>query len=171
MRTTLSGLALVVVLVAGGCAGGNSGGGGGGANPDAAAPVNTLAHDRDVFTEMLQKHEKIRREFREIDGGIESLTESDDPRVAGLIAEHVEAMKRRVETGARIRQWDPIYVAVFDAGTKIKLDIERTGKGVRVRETSTDPAVVKLIRQHAGVVSAFAALGTEESAKEHPVER
>jgi hypothetical protein len=119
---------------------------------------------------MLEKHDRIRRQVHEVDGGIESVTESDDPKVAALIFEHVEAMKRRVEAGERLRQWDPLYKAVFDAGTKINLAIERTAKGASVRETSTDPVVVKLIRQHAGVVSGFAARGTEESVKTHPVE-
>ncbi|MFT3683995.1 MAG: hypothetical protein QM783_03540 [Phycisphaerales bacterium] len=139
-----------------------------GANPDAAAAKGTLAYDRGVFSEMLEKHERISRSVKEIEGGVETVTESDDPKVAALIVDHVEAMKHRVETGARLRQWDPLYVAVFDAGTKIKLEIEKTGKGVKVRETSDDPAVTALIRQHAGVVSGFAERGSEESAKAHP---
>lgn len=169
MKYTLAMLSVAALITLAGCKGGS----GEGAAPAeaSAAPVGTLAHDRDVFTEMLQKHQKIRREFREIDGGIESVTESDDPRVAALITEHVAAMKKRVETGARLRQWDPLYVAVFDAADKIRLEIEPTGKGVRVRETSSDPAVVALIRQHAGVVSGFAARGTAESAEAHPVVR
>ena len=160
-------VALAVLLI-GGCAGTQAPSGG---DPDAGAARGTVAYDRGVFTELLDKHEKIRREFREIDGGIESITESDDPRVAALIVDHVEAMKGRVESGRRIRQWDPLYVAVFDAGDRIKLEVERTGKGVKVRETSADPAVVRLIRQHAVVVNGFASRGTEESALEHAVER
>ncbi|HYD00879.1 MAG TPA: hypothetical protein VEB22_06595 [Phycisphaerales bacterium] len=171
MRFNIAYPAWCAALVIAGCSGSGVERVNATAHPDASAPVGSVAHDRGVFTELLQKHTRIRREFREIDGGIESLTESDDPRVAALIVEHVQAMKKRVETGARIRQWDPLYVAVFDAGERIRLEIERTGKGVRVRETSSDPEVVKLIRQHAGVVSGFVSLGSEESAKEHPVER
>jgi hypothetical protein len=169
MRAALS-LSVVLVCWIAGCASNSSApAGGAGANPDASAEKGTLAYDRGVFSEMLEKHERIVRSVREVEGGVETVTESDDPRVAGLIVEHVEAMKGRVETGKRLRQWDPLYVAVFDAGSKIKLEIEKTGKGVKVRETSDDPAVAALIRQHAGVVSGFAARGSEESAREHPV--
>ena len=170
MSRTLVAVVVASFCLVGGCAGSGKSGTMGG-DPDTTAAKGTLAYDRGVFSEMLEKHDKIRREFREIDGGIEAVTESDDPKVAALIVDHVEAMKGRIETGRRLRQWDPLYVAVFNDATKISLTIERTGKGVRVRETSNDPMVVALIRQHAGVVSKFAARGSEESALEHPVGR
>jgi hypothetical protein len=136
--------------------------------PGAPAP-GTLAYDQSVFHDLLEGHGSMRRSVSEIEGGIEATTESDDPAVAALLADHVVAMKRRIENGGRVRQWDPLYIAMFDHAEAIHLDIQRTAKGVRVRETSTDPRVVALIRSHAGVVSGFAAYGVEESAKEHPV--
>jgi hypothetical protein len=170
MKSALLAAVVTGAMLAGGCAGGGGGSMGGAAtgDPDASAPKGSIAYDRGVFSTLLEKHERITRTFREIDGGIEATTESDDPKVAALIVDHVEAMKARIESGRRIRQWDPIYVAIFDAGNKIKLEIERTGKGVRVRETSSDPEVAELIRRHALVVDAFVANGVEESAKEHP---
>ncbi len=132
-------------------------------------PPGTLAYDKSIFTGLLADHDSIRRTVREIDGGIEATTESDDPAVAARLADHVTAMKHRIETGARVRQWDPLYIAIFDRAEAIHLDIERTAKGVRVRETSTDPRAIALIRSHAGVVTGFAASGFEESAKEHPI--
>ena len=69
----------------------------------------------------------------------------------------------------RLRQWDPLYVAVFDHAKTITLKVEKIPTGVRVTETSTDPAVTAVIRAHAKVVSGFVDRGFEESSKEHPV--
>lgn len=159
------------VLALGGCATTRAPG------PDAARVAETttppaqgtLAYDKSIFNALFRDHAKIRREVREIDRGIEATTESDDPAVAARLLDHVTAMKGRLETGRRVRQWDPLYVAMFDHGAKVELEIIATPKGVRVRETSTDPKVVALIKAHAKVVSAFASVGPEEAGREHPV--
>lgn len=78
-------------------------------------------------------------------------------------------MKGRLESGRRLRQWDPLYEAVFDHAEKITLHVEKTPKGIRVTETSADPQVAALIRAHAKVVTGFAEHGFDESAKAHPV--
>lgn len=150
----------------GGCAGGQQRG----ASAAEAAPApGTLAYDKSVFGALLDDHAKIKRTVREIPGGIEATTESDDPAVAARLRDHVGAMKSRIEQGRRLRQWDPIYVAVFDEAEKITLEVEATPRGVRVRETSGDERVAGLIRAHARVVSGFVEHGAEEAGREHPV--
>lgn len=140
--------------------------------PDAeVVRPGTGANDHVVFQSLLTDHAKITRTVREIDGGIEAVTESDDPRIAGLIQEHAAAMKARIEAGRRVRQWDPLFVAVFDAHEHIRLEIEKTPRGILARETSDDPGVTRLIRAHAGVVSGFVGEGDAESARAHPVPR
>lgn len=145
--------------ILGGCAGKQA---------DAPQP-GTVAYDRSVFEALLRDHRKIRREVQELDDGVLTVTESDDPAVAAKIVDHVTAMKLRMEEGRRIRQWDPIYVAMFDEAEKVRIDIEPTGKGVRVRETAADAKTVRLIKEHAKVVSGFVARGVEESRLAHPV--
>jgi hypothetical protein len=160
-RVARLGIAALVLVVAAGCS----------SSPAADEPAapGTLAYDRGVFHGLLEEHAKIRRTVAEVEGGVEARTESDDPRVAGLLKDHVMAMKGRIETGRRLRQWDPLYVAVFDHAEKIRLEVTPVEKGVVVRETSGDPEVAALIRAHAGVVSAFAARGFDESAEAHAV--
>jgi hypothetical protein len=131
-----------------------------------AAP-GTVAYDRDVFQTLLGNHELIRREFREVDGGIESVTESDDAEVAALIQDHVAAMKVRVEHGRAIRVWDPMFREIFTNADRIRFEYENTPKGVKVRETSDDPYVARLIQAHAKVVSGFVARGGAESQLAH----
>jgi hypothetical protein len=66
-----------------------------------------------------------------------------------------------LENGGRIHQWDPLFKALFDNAEKIELTYEDLEDGIRVRETSTDPEVVELIRAHAEKVNDFVARGRE----------
>lgn len=131
------------------------------------AQPGSIAYDRDVFQTLLGNHTLIRRQVQEIPTGIETTTESDDPEVAELIQDHVMAMKVRVEHDRRLRQWDPMFVAVFDNAGKIRMEYEKTPKGINVREVSDDAYVAKLIQAHARMVSGFVARGTEESQLSH----
>jgi len=131
------------------------------------AEPGTVAYDRDVFQTLLGNHELIRREYREIADGIESVTESDNPEVAALIQDHVAAMKVRIENGYRIRMWDPMFREIFDNADKIRMTFENTAKGVKVREVSDDPYVARLIQAHAKVVSGFVERGSAESQLAH----
>jgi len=47
------------------------------------------------------------------------------------------------------------------------MTMEKTDKGLRVRETSKDPYVAKLIKSHAHVVSKFLENGHSEMRKNH----
>jgi hypothetical protein len=131
------------------------------------AEPGTVAYDRAVFQTLLRSHELIRREFREVDGGIESVTESDNAEVAALIQDHVAAMKVRIENGYRIRMWDPMFREIFDNADKIRMEVSNTPKGVKVREVSDDPYVARLIQAHAKVVSGFVERGGAESQLAH----
>lgn len=111
---------------------------------------------------------KVQRRVQEIPGGIEAFTESKDPKVVALLQEHVAAMKRRLESGARIRMWDPLYRVLFDHADKIKMHWETTPNGVKVVETSDDPYVVRLIREHGKAVSGFVKEGIDGMHREHP---
>ena len=135
--------------------------------PVSEAEPGTAQYDKDVFETLLGNHELIRREVKQLPNGIEASTESDNAEVAALIQNHVRAMKVRLEKDARIRQWDPIFVAIFDNAGKIRMEIVETPKGVRVQETSDDPWVAKLIQSHAVMVSGFVSRGSEESVLEH----
>lgn len=136
----------------------------GGRGPDA-----DFQRDRDVFHYLLEHHTQIRRTVRQLDNGVETLTESDDPEVTKAIQEHVHAMYRRVKGNRPIRRRDPLFNAIFNHASKVKMQVEETEKGVRVVETSDDPFVVRLIQAHAEVVSAFVKSGHAEAMKNHPV--
>lgn len=131
---------------------------------------NTIREDRDIFHFLLLNHEKITRKVTELDNGVQTVTESDDPAITAKLQEHVASMHGRITDGRPLRMWDELYQEVFKHHDKIEMVIEMTEKGVSVTETSDDPQVVKLIKQHAKVVSGFAKRGFEEARENHPVE-
>ena len=145
---------------------------GGGRGPGAGRGMGTDAAmriDQDVFHYLLERHELIRREVKNLDNGVETITESDDEAVASMIQEHVAAMHERVKTGRGLRFWDELFVAVFKNHDKIKMVVENTEHGVKVTETSDDAYTVKLIQAHAVVVSKFVKRGFDEAHENHPV--
>jgi len=131
----------------------------GGNQPQDMKTIHTLFDD----------HKKITRTVKTISNGVETITESDDPKVKALIVEHSWAMKARLEKKQPIRQWDPLFAELFKHSGKIKMELTNTAKGVKVVETSDDVYVVKLIQSHAAGVSEFVKEGASIMHKEHPL--
>lgn len=123
-----------------------------------------------VIHELLVNHDEIRREVEEIPGGVRTLTTSENPRITEAIRLHVAQMKERVENGRPIRMMDPLFREIFEHHEKIEMTIEEVPGGVRVTETSSDPQVVLLIRQHARrAVSEFVAQGMSRAMQPTPL--
>ncbi|MEZ6068861.1 MAG: hypothetical protein R3C10_01045 [Pirellulales bacterium] len=135
-----------------------------GGGPDAQFPA-----DREVFQYLLSHHDDIRRSVTNRDDGVETLTESDDPQVTAKIQQHVAAMYRRVEEDRPIRRRDPLFNELFRHADAIEMEMEKTDKGIKVTETSADPQVVRLLQEHAKVVSSFVRNGHAEARKSHAV--
>jgi len=123
--------------------------------------------DRNLFHQLLQHRDDIRRDVKKTDNGVETLTESDKPEVAASIQNHVASMEKRVKDKQPIHLRDPLFAEVFRNSDKIKFVYEKTNKGMRVTETSEDAYTVKLIQAHADVVSLFVKNGFSEVQKNH----
>ena len=128
-----------------------------------------FAKDMEAFHFLLDHRAAIQRAVTKLDKGVETLTESDDPKVAAVIQEHVQAMYERVKQGRPIHRRDPLFDALFGHAKKITMKIEKTTKGVKVTETSDDPFVARLIQAHAEVVNLFVKNGRAEMRKDHAV--
>ena len=125
--------------------------------------------DMDTIHALFSAHQQIARTVKKLDTGVETLTESADPKVQALIREHVQTMYQRLSAGQPIRQWDPLYAEIFRQAGKIHMELSNTAKGIKVIETSTDPWVVKLLHAHADGVSEFVDQGMAAMHKEHPL--
>ena len=122
-----------------------------------------MGHDADTraqmaaIHELFVNHDRITRTVTNLPDGIRTVTESDDPRIAQLLKDHVASMRQRVDTGN-----DPglpieseALHAIFRNYDKIETKVETTEKGVVVVQTSTDPATVAALQQHASEVTDF----------------
>lgn len=126
--------------------------------------------DMRVIHELLSGHNNIRRSVEDIDGGIQSATTSSDPQLAEQIRTHVQAMAARVENNQPIRHGDRLFQEIFEHHAAITIAITDLPNGVQVTETSTDPQVTLLIRQHAHrAVSEFVAQGMPRAMQPTPL--
>lgn len=123
-----------------------------------------------VIHRLLIEHQEISREVEEIPGGIRARTVSDRPEIAELIRTHVWQMRDRLEEGNPIRLMDPVFREIFEHHEAVEMDVEETRGGVVVVETSADPRVELLIRQHADrAVSEFVAEGMARAMRPTPL--
>lgn len=127
------------------------------------------AHDKQVFQTLLKHHTAISREVVEIEGGIEAVTTSSEPRIVKLLHDHAQEMHRRMQEGFGLRHWDAAFAEMFAQADKVQMQLELLADGVRVRETADEPNVVVLIRAHGAVVSSFVREGGRVAAKESPL--
>jgi hypothetical protein len=125
--------------------------------------------DKELFHFLLSHRDEIVRQVKNLPNGVETVTESDNPQVAGKIKEHVASMHQRVKSGNPIHLRDPLFYAIFQNYDKIEMAVTPTPKGVKVVETSKDAYAAKLIQAHAQVVSLFLANGHAEVQKNHAV--
>jgi hypothetical protein len=129
-----------------------------------------MMEDMRVIHALLQSHEEIDREVEDIAAGIRARTTSGDAEVEGLIRTHVRGMRERVEQGETIRHMDPVFREIFEHHEAVRMDVEQVPGGVLVVETSTDPQVELLIRQHAHrAVSEFVAEGMSRAMQPTPL--
>lgn len=129
-----------------------------------------MGDDMDTIHALLADHAAIERRVEDLPNGVETWTESDDPEVAARIRTHVRDMYARLDADQPLRRWDPLFAAIFEHADAIEMEIEDTPRGVRVVETSDDPEVVALIRQHAHrAVSEFVERGMDRAHEPTPL--
>lgn len=128
----------------------------------------TVGYDMSVWHALLDENTKLRRVVTHLENGLETTTESDDPAVVAKLVDHATAMQRRIEKGSRVRVWDAVFRELFQNHQNIKLEVTTLEKGVRIIETTSDPATLELMRAHAMGVSEFVREGFETSGHETP---
>jgi len=116
---------------------------------------SATATDVDLIHELLDNHDLIKRTVEKLPDGIRTVTESDDPRIAKYIKDHVQRMGQRVRAGQEMNlpMESPALLAIYKNRDKITTKVEPTDKGAIVVQTSSDPATVAVLQEHAGEVS------------------
>ena len=116
---------------------------------------SATAAEMDVIHELIVNHDRISRTVTNLPDGIRTVTESDDPRIAKFIKEHVASMGQRVSAGndPGLPIESPALHAIFKNKDKITTTVETTDKGIIVVQTSSDQETVAVLQQHASEVS------------------
>jgi hypothetical protein len=107
--------------------------------------------------QLFANHKQIHRTVQEIAGGIRATTESDNPQVTALIQSHVPAMYQQINKRQAIPmiQMAPSLSPLIRNAGSYQRQFQLTSKGIVVTETSKDPKMVAVIREHAREVSQF----------------
>ncbi len=108
-----------------------------------------------VIHELVVNHDRIKRTVTNLPDGIRTITESDDPRVAQLIQQHVASMIGRVQHGddPSLPMSSAAAHAVFQNHERIRTTTQATATGIVVEQTSSDSLVVAALQQHAAEVN------------------
>jgi hypothetical protein len=121
-----------------------------------------MGEHMEAIHNLMWNNDRIERVVNETSEGVITVTTSDDPVVAEWIVQHVQEMKGRLESGRPVRQWDPLFEAIFDNHDQIILEYEELWKdngdcgGVMVEEHSVDSRFgAALIQAHAATVTSF----------------
>jgi hypothetical protein len=112
-----------------------------------------FAADMAIVHELLATHEKIARTVTNLPNGVRTVTESDDPRVAAYIKEHVASMDERLATGEMFNMTSSTIPTIFENSDRIHTEIEETSAGVIFTQTTEDPELVATLQAHAEEVS------------------
>lgn len=111
--------------------------------------------ERGEIHDMFMNHDRIKRTVTNLPDGIRTVTESDDPDLAAVIASHVAGMIERVKEGRdpKLPIQSPQLEIIFRNRDKITTTLEATAKGVAVVQTSSDLETVVALQAHAAEVS------------------
>ncbi len=120
-----------------------------------------MGHDSSTMPEMraihqlMVNHDRINRTVTNLANGIRTVTQSDDPQIAGIIKEHVLGMDQHVSAGndPGLPMESPALHSIFRNADKVHTSIQTTANGVIVVQTSTDPETVAALQKHASEVS------------------
>jgi hypothetical protein len=136
-----------------------------------AAPPPGAAHERsadmDTIHRLFGENRKILRTVKKLTDGVETITESSDPKVQALLRQHVHAMHARLRKDQPIRAWDPLFADLFKHASKIKMEAFSAPRGIRTRLTSADAPTVRLLHAHANAVTGFIKQGAAGMADRH----
>jgi hypothetical protein len=111
--------------------------------------------DMNAYMDLFDRHTEIRRSVQEIPGGVQTTTESDSPDLTALLQAHVSSMYAHLNQGAEVTCMSPSLPTLFLNANAYKRQLTFSAKGVVVTETSSDPEITRLIREHAQEVTGF----------------
>lgn len=111
--------------------------------------------DMQVVRQLFAYHDQIRRSVEEIPGGVQTLTESDNPEIAALIQQHVASMHQRLEDGRWFAMMSRTLPILFRNADRYQRQSQITPNGIAVTKTSDDAELANVLSEHAQEVTEF----------------
>jgi hypothetical protein len=121
-----------------------------------------------VIHALFAAHETIDRVVEITDSGYRAKTTSQDKAVAALLQKHVAEMAARLDGGMSVRHWDPAFAEFREHYDDTTVVIDNIEGGVSVTVSGKTPAAIKVVRNHAAIVSGFVEKGSKEMHQTHP---
>jgi hypothetical protein len=121
-----------------------------------------------VIHALFDAHEKIDRVVEITDSGYRAKTTSQDKKVAALLQKHVAEMAARLDGGMSVRHWDPAFAEFREHYDDTTVVIDNIAGGVSVTVSGKTAAAVKVVRNHAAIVSGFVKKGSKVMHQTHP---
>ena len=124
---------------------------------------DTTQQEVSDLREIFRSHKGISRDVTNISNGIITTTEAEDETLREAIVSHVSMMVTRLQEGKNpeVIIQSPTLDALFEVYDEIETEIELTELGVKVIQTSANPAVVGLLQTHAAEVSDMSKRGMQ----------
>lgn len=116
---------------------------------------HATAADMRTYMDMFMHHSQIQRTVEHIPGGVRTVTQSENPRIAAQLQTHVSEMYAHVASGQEVRCMSPNLPLMFRKASAYQRRLQLTPKGVSVTEISSDPRLVPTIRAHADEITSF----------------
>ena len=113
------------------------------------------SQDMQIVHQLFAYHDQIRRSVDEIPGGIQTVTESDNPEVAALIQQHVASMHQRLEDGRWFAMMSRTLPVLFQNADRYQRRSQITNNGISVTKTSDNTELAQVLREHAEEVTQF----------------
>jgi hypothetical protein len=114
---------------------------------------SAFAADMQLVHELLGGHAQIERTVSNLPNGVRAVTESQNPRLAAYIKEHVASMMERLAKGDVFNVASSTIPVIFQNAERIRTEIEQTEKGVVFTQTTDVPELVPVLQAHALEVS------------------
>lgn len=122
---------------------------------------------RAIIQTLAKDHKKLTRKVELIDKGYVATTTSEDKQISEKLKAHFRYMKKRLDSGAMVRRWDPAYAEMTDYYDKLEVKVEELPNGLKVTILGKTPEAVKVARNHASIVTKFVKEGEAEVQKKH----
>lgn len=116
-----------------------------------------MGGDMRTIHQLFANHNLIDRKVEEIPGGIRAITESENPQIAALIKTHVAKMYQRMDNnqGIPMMMMSSTLPTMAENSDRYNRELKITSKGIVVTETSNDPDMISVIRDHAQEINQF----------------